>query len=164
MEFRRQTNRRLHEEHVAVIDLLARVEKALVRAQDASVVADAGFQGLLRTLTRALEFEVGAHFDFEERELFPRMMDAGEGDLVALLEEEHAVIRDVAARARSLAGKALVGRLDAAEWQSLRTHGLELCERLTSHAQKEEGALLPLLEDLLDEENDREAFAAYAAA
>lgn len=163
MDFRRQTNRRLHEEHVAVIDLLARVEKALARAQDVSVLADPAFQGLLRTLTRALEFEVGAHFDFEEHELFPRMLDAGEGDLVSLLEEEHVVIRDVAATVRALAGRALAGALDAGAWQSLRTHGLELCERLTSHAEKEEGALLPVLEDLLDEESDREAFAAYAA-
>ncbi|MCU0803971.1 MAG: hemerythrin domain-containing protein [Burkholderiales bacterium] len=163
MEFRRQTNRRLHEEHVAVIDLLARVEKALVRAQDASVLADGDFQGLLRTLLRALEFEVGAHFDFEERELFPRMAEVGEADLVALFEEEHVVIRDVASEVRALATKALGEGLAPAQWQSLRTHGLELCERLTSHAEKEEGALLPLLEDLLDEENDREAFAAYAA-
>ena len=163
MEFRRQTNRRLHEEHVAVIDLLARVQKALVRAGGGEPPADPGFQDLLRTLARALEFEVGAHFDFEERELFPRMLDAGEGDMVALFEEEHVVIRDVAGSVRALAGKALAGTLDAGQWQALRTHGLELCERLASHAEKEEGALLPLLEDLLDEESDREAFAAYAA-
>ena len=163
VDFRRQTNRRLHEEHVAVIGLLARFEQALVRARDATVLSDTSFQMLLKTLVRALDFEVGAHFDFEERELFPRMMEVGEDDLVALLEEEHVVVREVAATVRSLADKALTGSLDGTEWQSLRTHGLELCERLTSHAEKEEGALLPLLEDLLDDDADRDAFAAYAA-
>jgi hemerythrin-like domain-containing protein len=163
VDFRRQTNRRLHEEHLAVIGLLARFEQALLRARDVAALEDPQFQALLKTLVRALDFEVGAHFDFEERELFPRMTDAGESDLVALLEEEHVVIRDVAATVRSLAGGALAGKLEAGDWQPLRTHGLELCERLTSHAEKEEGALLPLLEDLLDEDADRDAFAAYTA-
>lgn len=36
-------------------------------------------------------------------------------------------------------------------------------ERLGSHAQKEDGALLPVLENLLDADTDRDLFAAYAA-
>ncbi|MCX7891557.1 MAG: hemerythrin domain-containing protein [Burkholderiales bacterium] len=164
MDFRRQTNRRLHEEHMAVIDLLGRFQRALLAARDAPLAGGAAFQRLARELAHGLDFEVGAHFDFEEDELFPRLADAGEGDLVALLEEEHVVIRDVAATVRGLLARALAGSLDEAAWRALRTHGLELCERLTSHAEKEEGALLPALESLLDDDADREAFAAYAAA
>lgn len=46
---------------------------------------------------RLIEHDTGAHFDFEERELFPRMVDAGEGDIAALLGEEHDAIREAAA-------------------------------------------------------------------
>ena len=41
---------------------------------------------------------------------------------------------------------------------------LELVERQVSHIQKETMALLPLLDDLLDEETDRELAFAYASA
>jgi hemerythrin-like domain-containing protein len=37
-----------------------------------------------------------------------------------------------------------------------------LCDRLTEHAQKEEQALLPALDNTLSEDDDRELFAAYA--
>ena len=40
---------------------------------------------------------------------------------------------------------------------------LELIERMVSHIQKETMALLPMLDDLLDEETDRELAFAYAA-
>lgn len=157
MDYRRQTPQALDAEHRASLALYGKLEQALV-ARDRE-----GLARLAGPLARHLESEVSHHFDFEERELFPRMVEVGEDDLVALLEEEHVVVREVAATVRSLADKALTGSLDGTEWQSLRTHGLELCERLTSHAEKEEGALLPLLEDLLDDDADRDAFAAYAA-
>src|SRR5512139_2393070 len=86
----RQVNRRLHEEHVAVIALCARLEASL-----ASGKPDAA---LLKTALAAIEDEVERHFVFEEAELFPRMKEAGEGDLVELLLEEHAAVRDAARR------------------------------------------------------------------
>jgi len=42
--------------------------------------------------------------------------------------------------------------------------GLELCDRLTDHALKEEQAMLPALEGLLSENTDRELFTAYAGS
>ena len=39
--------------------------------------------------------------------------------------------------------------------------GLEVAERLASHAQKEEMSLLPVLEDLLDETTDLKLSEAY---
>ena len=39
---------------------------------------------------------------------------------------------------------------------------LELLERMVSHIQKETMGLLPLLEDLLDEQTDRDLALAYA--
>ena len=141
----RQVCRRLHEEHVEVIALCDRLAAG---RQDAT---------LLRTAAAALTGEVERHFAFEEAELFPRLRDAGEGDLVELLLEEHASVRSAAREfIAGVAENPLAARLKAL--------GLEVAERLASHAQKEEMSLLPVLEDLLDEETDHELASAYAAA
>ncbi|MEN9398357.1 MAG: hypothetical protein RLZ81_2887, partial [Pseudomonadota bacterium] len=53
--------------------------------------------------------------------------------------------------------------LDGAGWDALKRGALELVERQVAHIQKEEMALLPLLEDLLDDETDRQLAFDYAA-
>jgi hemerythrin-like domain-containing protein len=154
MFFNRQTSLRLHEEHLATVQLWNRLEQAIVtRAPEAELLE------LLRRCTAALDEEVTRHFDFEERELFPRLADAGEGDIAELLSEEHETIRGAA---RSLRQLLALGKPDVTAMQRLRALGLELAERLVAHVQKEEMALLPALEDLLDEETDRELALAYA--
>ena len=165
MDIQRQTCRRLHEEHEAVFELLRRLERALTQAQSdaAPDFLDPAWSALLRDLRSGLEFEVAPHFDFEERSLFPLLADAGEGDLVDLLNEDHKLIREVTAPLLDLLALGQTKKLDASGWQSLKRLGLELCERLTDHALKEEQAMLPALESLLPEETDRELFAAYAA-
>jgi hypothetical protein len=55
------------------------------------------------------------------------------------------------------------GELDDAGWRELKVGALEIVERQVSHIQKETMALLPVLEDLLDEETDRELAFAYAS-
>jgi hemerythrin-like domain-containing protein len=164
MDIQRQTCRRLHEEHEAAFELLRRLERSLAKSR-ADAVPDffePAWSSLLRDLRSGLEFEVAPHFDFEERSLFPLLTDAGEGDLVELLNEDHRVIRDVTGPLLELVGRGLAGKLDASGWQSMKRLGLELCERLTDHALKEEQAMLPALESLLSEEADRELFSAYA--
>ncbi len=154
MFFNRQTSLRLHEEHLATVQLWNRLEQTIVtRAPEAELLE------LLRRCTAALADEVTRHFDFEERELFPRLADAGEGDIAELLSEEHETIRGAA---RSLRELLAPWEPDATAMQRLRALGLELAERLVAHVQKEEMALLPALEDLLDEETDRELALAYA--
>jgi iron-sulfur cluster repair protein YtfE (RIC family) len=165
MEFQRQTNRRLYEEHVATLQLLGRVERVFTgRAGDYPPAAgDSAWPAFARGLLSAIELEVARHFDFEERELFPRLEEVGDGDLVALLNEEHVSIRAVAQPVAAMLRQALASGLHPQQWQTLKTLALEFSERLGSHAQKEDGALLPLLESLLDEDTDRELFSAYAA-
>jgi len=164
MEFRRQTCRRLHEEHEAVFELLRRLQRALAdsHADAAPDFLAPSWSALLRDVRSGLEFEVARHFDFEEQSLFPILAEAGDGDLVELLNEDHKVIRDVTAPLLELVGKGRTGKLDASGWHSLKRLGLELCDRLTEHALKEEQALLPVLESVLSEDGDRELFAAYA--
>ena len=144
----RQVSRRLHEEHQATLALWSRLEAAL-----ASGRADAA---LLHSAAAALAHELGNHFEFEERSLFPLLAAAGEADIGALLQEEHEAIRAAGARFIALVKH---NPADA----GVKATGLELAERLFAHVQKEEMSLLPMLDDLLDEETDHELASAYAA-
>ena len=91
------------------------------------------------------------------------MAEAGEGDIAELLAEEHDAIRAVARDVLPLAQAAAAGALTDAESDALRRGALEMVERQVAHIQKETMALLPLLEDLLDEDTDRELAFAYAS-
>jgi hemerythrin-like domain-containing protein len=146
--FTRQVCRRLHEEHEATLALCSRLEAALAAGR-----SDAP---LMRAAAAALAGEVERHFAFEETELFPRLAAAGEGDIAELLQEEHVAIRAAAARFIALVK-------ENSFKNELRVVGLELAERLASHAQKEELSMLPALDDLLEEELDHELASAYAA-
>jgi hemerythrin-like domain-containing protein len=165
MQLQRQTSRTLHEEHVAVLALLERFEQALLPLKSAPPDrADPAWGLLLRQLETALQHEVTRHFALEEEQLFPRLREYGEGDLADLLLEEHASIRDVAHALLVFIASARQGELDVPEWRSFRVHGLELVERLGSHARKEEDALVPLVDEMLDEHTDLEIWNAHTAA
>jgi hemerythrin-like domain-containing protein len=146
--FTRQVCRRLHEEHEASLALCSRLEAALAAGR-----SDAA---LMRAAAAALAGEVERHFAFEEAELFPRLAAAGERDLAELLQEEHVTIRAAATQFIALAK-------ENSFRNELRVVGLELAERLASHAQKEEMSMLPALDDLLNEEVDHELAGIYAA-
>jgi hemerythrin-like domain-containing protein len=163
MTFQRQTSHALDEEHRANLDLLGRIEQAFARVPRSGVARDPELARLAGTLGRHLEQDIGRHFDFEERELFPRLAAAGEGDIAGLLIEEHAAIREIAAELLPLTRAAAAGTLDAAGWAVLKCGVLEMVERQVAHIQKETMALLPMLDDLLDEDTDRELAFAYAA-
>jgi len=153
MQFNRQISRRLHEEHEATLALWGRLEQTLaLRGSRPPTEEDVR---LLRNCAAQLADEVTRHFAFEEAELFPRLAAAGEGDIAELLAEEHETIRAAARQFGELAQDV------AARWPALRALGLELAERLLGHVQKEEMSLLPSLEDLLDEETDRELAGSY---
>jgi len=162
MEPVRQTARRLHEEHVAVLALLERLGQALGRLAAPPAADDAAWNVLLPQLLAAIEHEISAHFDLEERRLFPILRANGSGDLADLLTEEHVPIRAVSAPLLALLKLARRGTLDPARWATLRKLGGELVERLSAHAQMEEGALVPLVDELLDEETDQEIWNSYA--
>lgn len=160
MQFERHTSRRLHEEHEANLELLERFEKLVSRAAGAPP-PDEAWASLARTLAAGLELETVRHFDFEEQEIFPRLAAAGEAELGALLAEEHKTIREVADALPAQLRASLAAGFDADAWRALRAAGLELAELLRGHIQKEEMALLPAIDDLLDEEVDLELASAY---
>lgn len=163
MTFQRQTSRALDDEHRTNIDLLGQVESVLARGSAASAAGDPSLARLAGNLHHMLDQHIARHFGFEERELFPRLEAAGEGDIAGLLMDEHEAIRAVAGELLPLTAAAAAGTLDDAGWASLRRGAMEMVERLTAHIDKETMALLPMLDDLLDEETDRELAFAYAA-
>jgi iron-sulfur cluster repair protein YtfE (RIC family) len=146
MEYHRHISRRLHEEHEATLALWGRVESSLRAGRhEPALIAQAA---------AALAHELGSHFDFEERSLFPLLAAGGEDDIAGLLREEHDAIRAAGRRFMALAK-------DQSSDPELKVAGLELAERLFAHVQKEEMSLLPLLDDLIDEAADGELTAEY---
>ncbi len=163
MELERQTTRRLHQEHEASFDLCARFAQAIATRKRTGPPAagDAQWTAMARRFDAEFGAEVIRHFDFEECSLFPLLAANGEGDIAALLAEEHVAIRECAGQLLPLLARSCGSGVDAKEWQALTMLGLEFTERLVAHAQKEEMALLPALEDLLDEARDGELFGEY---
>ncbi|MDE2300472.1 MAG: hemerythrin domain-containing protein [Burkholderiales bacterium] len=164
MNFARQVSHTLDTEHRGNLELLGRVEQALACAPRAGAGREAEFARLCGAFVRLIEQDIDRHFGFEERELFPRMAQAGEGDIAELLQEEHDAIRAVAAEILPLARTAAAGSLDERGFDALKRGALEMVERQVAHIQKETMALLPLLDDLLDDDLDRELAFAYASA
>ena len=74
------------------------------------------------------------------------------------------VIRECATELAALLERARAAALDAPGWTSLANAARELAERLVAHAQKEEMALLPALDDMLDEDTDRELLDTYLSS
>jgi hemerythrin-like domain-containing protein len=154
-----QVGRMLDEEHRANLDLLARMEQAIGRAP----MVTPQLSRLLVEFAHAMEHDISRHFRFEEEHLFPRIAEAGDGAIAALMREEHEAIREAASELIPLAREAAADRGDEESWDRLRLLTLELVERQVSHIQKETMAVLPLLEDLLDPVTDGELALEYAA-
>ena len=163
MSIQSQVGQALDDEHRANLELLGRVEQAFVRASTTDTARESAFVALAQSLGRHLRQDIGRHFDFEERELFPLIEQAGEGDIAALLKEEHDAIRAVATEVLPLVDLAGDAVLDDAGLRALKRGVLELVERQVAHIQKESMALLPMLDDVLDEAMDRTLAMAYAS-
>lgn len=163
MNFQRQVSRALHDDHRASIELLGRVGQSLARLPRGGAGSDPQLARLMGSCAGHLERDLGRHFDFDETELFPRLADAGEDDIAELLREEHLAIRELSGEVLPRASEAAAGRLDDAGWAALRRGALEMVERQFAHIRKETMALLPMLDDLLDDDTDRELAFAHAA-
>lgn len=154
----RHVSQALDDEHRTSLSLLERFERALGRRDDDELAA------LARPLLTQIDSDVEKHFRFEEDELFSRLRDAGDDDIAALLADEHADIRALSTELRPLLQSLAQGGLTAAQRAELKRLGLELTERMVAHIQKETMGLLPMLEDLLDDDTDRELALTYAGS
>ena len=158
-----QIARALHEDHMAVLALLQRLETACLTATPPGA-EDGVFRALSSELVAAVETEVRRHFDFEERDLFPALQDSGYGDLADLLTEEHGEIWPVATAVVERLRSARDGGWTVEAWSGFRPQAFELAERLQSHIEKEERALAEAVADTFEGDDDAAIAMAYAAA
>lgn len=150
----------LHDEHRMTIALMERLERAISRRQPANV-ADQETLRLLRDLVVAMDGETWRHFDFEEGHLFTFLQSIGDQAICDLLTEEHAAMRPIGEELAALSRKAQASGFDAACWQQFQRVGAEIAERMLLHVQKEEMALLPLINDAMDAETEARLYEVY---
>lgn len=165
MEYSRHVARTLHDEHVMAMALLERVVAFLAAAGPMIPPSadDREVERLLAALSTTITTEIAGHFRFEEEHLFPRLADHGEENLGTLLTEEHEVIVPIGTRVVELATQASRAGFTNDTWKEFHRLAGEYAERLTAHAQKEEIALVPLIDEMLDADADMALAETYAA-
>jgi len=162
MTFQNRVCRKLQEEHAAVQALLQRMEQAI--AQHRNDVPDAKDPVLARVMTdlaNELPGEVDRHFTFEEEELFVFLAEAGNEGIGKHLTYEHGIIRPIGQALVKLIGEARAQGFDAARWAEFSRLGHQLTMSLGPHAHKEDMALLPMLEDMMDAEQEARLYEQY---
>ncbi len=164
MNFTRRTAQLLHEDHQATIQVIEALDQMIAKARKkAPDLSDPSVHKALTAATSAIEEEISSHFAFEENELFTRLEDMGDVGIGTHLREEHAAILPLGGEVSRRAAQALENGFSGTEWAEFRSFAGELIERMFAHIQKEEMALLPMLDDLLDSETDMELASAYSA-
>ncbi len=149
----------LHEEHLATLGLLDRLDGLLRRlGADTPPAADDGEAlDLLAEVAANMLDESTHHFSFEEEHLFPRFSAVAEPGIPAMLQAEHEAIRPLATRLAELAAGVGKGEgAPAADWAELHRIGRELIEREVFHIQKEEMGFLPAMDQILGSEEAAE--------
>ncbi|NOX74831.1 MAG: hemerythrin domain-containing protein [Alphaproteobacteria bacterium] len=163
MDFQRRIPQLLHEDHQATIMVIEALDDLLARAKKtAPDVAAPDTKRILNQVANAIREEISSHFAFEENELFTRLEQAGDVGIGMHLREEHKALLPLGQQVSALASQALQDGFDPAGWSSFRDLSAELIERMFAHIQKEEMALLPMLDDLLEPEDDMELASAYS--
>lgn len=162
MSFVNRISQALHEEHRATIALMERLEQLISRhRRNPPGFDDAAVAALLRDLTSGVEAEVQRHFAFEEQRLFPYLGAIGDEAIGAHLTDEHTVMRPIGTHLARMAREASAKGFDKTTWEEFQRVGQELCDRMLAHVQKEEMALLPLLEDNMDAETESQLVSEY---
>ena len=160
--FRNRVCQKLHEEHAAVQVLLQRVEQTIAQHRnDVPDAKDPLVVKLMTDLANELPGEVDRHFDFEEEELFSYLAAEGNTGIGQHLTYEHGIIRPIGAALVKLIGETRTQGFDAARWAEFRKLGQELSGSLGPHAHKEDMALLPMLDDMMDAEKEAQLYEKY---
>jgi hemerythrin-like domain-containing protein len=153
----------LHDEHRATIVLMERLEQIIARFRKGALpdAKDPTVTQLLTDLTIGIEGEIERHFAFEEEELFTYLTAMGDEAIGAHLTEEHAAIRPLGLALVKLVREIRAQGFDADRWTQFGRLSQELCERMVAHVQKEEMALLPVLDENMDPETEARLYEKY---
>ena len=157
--------RMLHDEHMAEVARLECLEGALQRQgrNHPSLDQDGKLAKLFADLAASVESQSAHHFAFEEEHLFPRLTAQGEADIGRFLTSEHETIREIGNAVAENVRTAQRDGFTEDTWREFHRLGMELIERTVSHIQKEEMALLPMVAQMLEEEEDSQLALAYMA-
>jgi hemerythrin-like domain-containing protein len=160
-----QVARMLHEEHIAVLDLLGRLTGLLNRHGPGTPPdnSEPATGKLLGDLAAAIETEIKAHFDFEEVALFPVLDENGESELTGLYIGDHRTIVPLGKTAAKMVRAASAEGFDKTAWAAFHPVATEFAEQLMRHAEAEEAALIPLLDELLETDEDDRLAQRYEA-
>jgi hemerythrin-like domain-containing protein len=162
MSFTNRISQTLHDEHGATVALMERLEQLLARGRrGAPDKADSNVARLLSDLSTGVEAEVERHFAFEENHLFTYLEAIGDADIGAHLTSEHAAMRPLGVRVAAIARAAMAKGFAPTEWEEFMRLGQELSDRMLAHVQKEEMALLPVLEENMDSETEDRLYQEY---
>jgi DUF438 domain-containing protein len=163
MSFSNRISRTLHDEHCATVALIERLEQLIARYRRGSPpdTADRSVVQLFSDLSAGVETEIERHFAFEEDHLFSYLREIGDDAIGAHLTDEHLAIRPLGKRVAHLAREASAHGFDEVRWNEFRGLSEELCERMLAHVQKEEMALLPLLEENMDADTEARLYREY---
>jgi hemerythrin-like domain-containing protein len=163
MSFTNRVSQTLHDEHGATVALIERLEQLISRNRHGNPPnpGDPGVARLFTDLTTWVDGEINRHFTFEEDQLFTYLNALGDEDIGVHLTEEHRAIRPLGARIAALARAAGGQPIGNADWDEFRRIGQELCERTLAHVQKEEMALLPVIEDVMDPDTEARLYQEY---
>jgi len=152
----------LHDDHRATLAILDRLGAFIAGQRRGALPASNDSNALLlREIATRVESEVKRHFDFEEQHLFTFLKEKGDAAIGEHLTSEHAAMRPLGERLAALARAASAAAFDEPGWQEFRRIAAELSERMVIHIQKEEMALLPLLEESMDTQTELRLSDAY---
>jgi hemerythrin-like domain-containing protein len=163
MSFTNRISQALHDEHGATVALMERLEQMLARARRSGPpnTADSTVTRLLSDLSTSMEAEVERHFAFEENHLFTYLEAMGDGGIGAHLTSEHAAMRPLAVRVAAIARAAAANGFTPADWEEFMRLSQELGDCMLAHVQKEEMALLPVIEETMDSETEARLYQEY---
>lgn len=163
MNLNRAISRSLHEEHMATLDLLGRLER-LLNEHPITTPPDAqqaDTRMLLGTLKAAIRSEVTSHFAFEEDAIFPVLAEVGADDMNGILADEHKVLLPLGMNIADIAEAAGSDGFTAESWGKFTHASNDFIDNLRSHVDKEEMGMIPALEDNLTDEEDEALIKAY---
>jgi len=163
MSFTNRISQTLHDEHGATVALMERLEQLIARGRRSGPPkqADSTVARLLSDLSTDLEAEVQRHFAFEENRLFNYLEAMGDAGICEHLISEHETIRPLGVRVAAIARAAAANGFTPGEWEEFSRLGQELGDCMLAHVQKEEMALLPVIEENMDPETEARLYQEY---
>jgi DUF438 domain-containing protein len=163
MNYTNRISQTLHDEHAATVALMERLEQLLARGRRSGPPdkSDGSVIHLLSDLSTSLEAEVQRHFAFEEDHIFTYLEQIGDTGIGEHLTGEHAAIRPVATRVAAIARAASANGFAPPEWEEFAHLARDLSDRMIAHVQKEEMALLPVIEENMDAETEARLYQEY---